>query len=251
MYSDFFFKIFAGCNICCETFAERVKLPLNFTCPVGTSTCPATLWNKNELHCKDSAQNITWRAGQVKVLFCLPFLAEFTCNLQQGKRLCCTLLWSCLHLCAKIVTNIYCNNLLFKQGSSSTGTMGANAPVFLSCRIAPRLWTTCLNLKLQKCRQGTSLYIIPKRSSYQVSSPVNKSLPFWNYQKSGSWQDHERDFRWVQNGSNLFTEVMTGITISKRLREGVYLSHNLETSDHNMVHSLHFQPHILMWCQLD
>ena len=33
-------------------------------------------------------------------------------------------------------------------------------------------------LKLQKCGQGTYFYIIPKRSLYQISSPVNKPLHF-------------------------------------------------------------------------
>ena len=50
----------------------RGKLPLKFTCAASTSTCPTTLLNKVELHCKDSAQNITCGAGQVQVLFRLP-----------------------------------------------------------------------------------------------------------------------------------------------------------------------------------
>ena len=67
------FIISSGCNIDSKIFlAERGKLPLKLTCPVGPSTCPATLVNKGELHCKDSAQNITCWAGQVRVLFCLP-----------------------------------------------------------------------------------------------------------------------------------------------------------------------------------
>ena len=51
----------------------------------------ATLLNKGELHCTDSAPNITCRAGQVRVLLgvCLiAIFAEFTCTLHQGKRLC-------------------------------------------------------------------------------------------------------------------------------------------------------------------
>ena len=44
------------------------KLHLKFTCPVGTSTCHATLLNIGELHCEDCAQNTTCQAGQVRVL---------------------------------------------------------------------------------------------------------------------------------------------------------------------------------------
>ena len=33
---------------------------------------PRTMLNKGGLHCEDSAQNITCRAGQVRGLFCLP-----------------------------------------------------------------------------------------------------------------------------------------------------------------------------------
>ena len=63
------------------------QLSLKFTCPAGTSTCPAT--HKGELHCKDSAQNITCSSLQVKVLFCLPhcrFLLNSltTCNGASG-----------------------------------------------------------------------------------------------------------------------------------------------------------------------
>ena len=82
-----------GCNIVSKIlFVERGKRPLKFTCPTGTSTCPATLLNIGELHCEDSAQNITCRVGHVRVSFCLAdcrFFAKFTCNLQQGKWLCC------------------------------------------------------------------------------------------------------------------------------------------------------------------
>ena len=52
-------------------------------------TCPTTLLNKGELHCDDSAQNITCRVGQVGVLFCLRdchFLPNLfaTCNGASG-----------------------------------------------------------------------------------------------------------------------------------------------------------------------
>ena len=61
-----------GCNIGSKTLlAKQGKLPLKFTCPVRTSTCPATLLNKGELHCEDPAQNITCRSGKVRVLFYL------------------------------------------------------------------------------------------------------------------------------------------------------------------------------------
>ena len=63
----------AWCKIGSKTLlADRSKLPLKFTCPVSTSTCPATLLNKDELHYEDSAQNKPCWAGQVRVLFCLP-----------------------------------------------------------------------------------------------------------------------------------------------------------------------------------
>ena len=56
-------------------------------------TWAATQLNKGELHCKDSARNITCQAGQVSLILLalLPYFAEFPCNLQQGKWLCCTL----------------------------------------------------------------------------------------------------------------------------------------------------------------
>ena len=74
------------CEDCQKTLlAERRKLPLKFTCPAGTSTCHATLLNKDELHCEDCQKNITCRAGQARLLFCLPdchFLPKSfaTCN---------------------------------------------------------------------------------------------------------------------------------------------------------------------------
>ena len=59
-----------GSNIGCKTlFSGRGKLPLKLTCTVGSSICPATVLNKVRL---DFAQNITCRAGQVRVLFSLP-----------------------------------------------------------------------------------------------------------------------------------------------------------------------------------
>ena len=66
------FKNLSGCNIGSKTLlAERGKLPLKLSFHAGTSTYPATLLNKDELHCEDSALKITCRAWQVRVLFCL------------------------------------------------------------------------------------------------------------------------------------------------------------------------------------
>ena len=76
--------------------AEREKLPLKFTCPCWHFNLAVTPVNKGELHCGDSIcpkHYITSAASQGLVLLTqLPFLfAEFTCNLPQGKWLCCTL----------------------------------------------------------------------------------------------------------------------------------------------------------------
>ena len=41
---------YSGCNIVSKILvAQRGKLPLKFTCPADTFTCPATLLNKGEL----------------------------------------------------------------------------------------------------------------------------------------------------------------------------------------------------------
>ena len=43
-----------GCNIGFKTLlAERGKLPLKFTYPAYTSTCPTTMLNKGELNCRE------------------------------------------------------------------------------------------------------------------------------------------------------------------------------------------------------
>ena len=65
----------------------------NITC-WARQTCPATLLNKGWLHCEYSAQNITCRERQVRVLFCLPdchFLPNLlaTCNRASGYVVCC------------------------------------------------------------------------------------------------------------------------------------------------------------------
>ena len=72
----FDFKLASGCNIG-SLFAVRGKLSLKFTLKrhllAGTSTCPNTLFNKGEfIYCEYSALIIIGRAGQVRVLFCLP-----------------------------------------------------------------------------------------------------------------------------------------------------------------------------------
>ena len=76
----------SGCNIGSKTFlAERGKLPLKFICPAGTSTYPATLLNKDELHCEDSAQNIT--AGRSKLGSCsaCPTFCQIHLQLSTGQ----------------------------------------------------------------------------------------------------------------------------------------------------------------------
>ena len=71
-------------NITCRAGQAAPEVYL----PAGTSTCPTTQLNKGELHC--NAQNITLPKT---LLARLPFFfAKFTCNLQQGKCLCCTLI---------------------------------------------------------------------------------------------------------------------------------------------------------------
>ena len=52
------------------------KLPLKLTYPVGTFTCPATLFNKGEITC---------RAGQVRVLFSLPHCCFLSNSLATGQ----------------------------------------------------------------------------------------------------------------------------------------------------------------------
>ena len=63
---------YSWCNIGSKTLlAKQGELPLKLTCPINTSTCPATLLNKGESHCDDLKQ-FTCQAGQVRVLFSLP-----------------------------------------------------------------------------------------------------------------------------------------------------------------------------------
>ena len=79
-----------GCNIGCKTlFTERGKLPLKLTCPASTSTCPVTLLNKGEIGLCPKHYLPSGASQGLVQLAPLPFFAEFTCNLQQGQRLCC------------------------------------------------------------------------------------------------------------------------------------------------------------------
>ena len=81
--SQYFLKkltlFIAGCIMGSKTLH---KLPLKFTCPASTS---ATLSNKDELHCEDSAQNITCRAEQVRVLLFLPNFLFLSNSLVMGQ----------------------------------------------------------------------------------------------------------------------------------------------------------------------
>ena len=58
--------------------AERGKLPLKFTCPIGTSTCPVTLLKKGELHCKNLPKTLLVKGGNWGhvLLAQLPFLSN-------------------------------------------------------------------------------------------------------------------------------------------------------------------------------
>ena len=75
-------------------YLNRAKLPLKLTCPTDTSTCPATLLNKGDI--LEFSQNITCRAGQVRVLFSLPLPVFCRIHLQlaTGQWLCCMLPYS-------------------------------------------------------------------------------------------------------------------------------------------------------------
>ena len=67
-----YYTKYTWCNIDFKTsLAEPGKLPLKFTGPAGTFTCPATLLNKGE-YVVILRINITCQAGQVRVLLCLP-----------------------------------------------------------------------------------------------------------------------------------------------------------------------------------
>ena len=63
--------IFTGCNIAFKTsIAEGGKLhaPKDYLPCWDFHCCPAMLLNKGELHYKASAQNFSYRAGQVRNL---------------------------------------------------------------------------------------------------------------------------------------------------------------------------------------
>ena len=78
-----------------KLFPERGKLPLKLTCPAGTSICPATLLNKGEIGLCPKHYLLIGASHGLVQLAPMPFSAKFTCNLQWGQWLCCTLvmLW--------------------------------------------------------------------------------------------------------------------------------------------------------------
>ena len=78
-FAEFTCNLQRGKWLCCnlhyllsEVSCHWSSLAGTSTCPAATSTCPATLLNKGEFHCEDSAHNGTPWAGQVRILFCLP-----------------------------------------------------------------------------------------------------------------------------------------------------------------------------------
>ena len=73
------------------SFAERGKLPLKLTCPASTSTCPATLLNKGEIGLCPKHYLPSGASQGLFQLAPLQFFAEFTCNVQRGKWIRCTL----------------------------------------------------------------------------------------------------------------------------------------------------------------
>ena len=78
-----------GYNIGGKTlFSEWGKLPLKLTCLASTSTCPATLLNKDDIRLCPKHYLPSGASQGLVQLAPLLFLAKFTCNLQ---RLCCTL----------------------------------------------------------------------------------------------------------------------------------------------------------------
>ena len=60
-------------------------LPLEFTCPTSTSTCPATLLYKSELHCED--QNITHSDNSVQAMVSGSMLPKNVCSKMQFRAL--------------------------------------------------------------------------------------------------------------------------------------------------------------------
>ena len=107
-------------------------------------------------------------------------------------------------LCA--TTTAARNNVAGRNPLYSAGEYAPTQPPwFLDLRLGFQI---SLRLKLWSCQnmgRKFTLYTIPKISLYQLSSPVNKLLPFKNYMKSRSWQGYKGDFRWVQNDGDLFT----------------------------------------------
>ena len=83
----FYSKAYAGCNIGYKTlFAERGKLPLKSTCPAGTSTCPATLFNKGCIGlCPKHYLLSGVSQGSAFQLAPLPFLCQIHLQLAIGQ----------------------------------------------------------------------------------------------------------------------------------------------------------------------
>ena len=81
------------CNIGCSKtlLSELGKLPLKLTFPAGSSTFPTTVVNKGEIGLCPKHYLPSGASQGLVQLAPLPFFAEFTCNLQWGKWLCCTL----------------------------------------------------------------------------------------------------------------------------------------------------------------
>ena len=80
----------SGCNMGCKTlFAEWGKLPLKLTCPAGTSTCPATLFNKGCIGLCPKHYLPSGASQGLVQLAPLPFFCQI--HLQRGKWLCCIL----------------------------------------------------------------------------------------------------------------------------------------------------------------
>ena len=71
-----------GCNIGSKAVFAK---PLKFTWTSGTSTCPAALSNKGELHCEHSGQNLTCQTRQVRVVFSLPDCSFLPNSLATGQ----------------------------------------------------------------------------------------------------------------------------------------------------------------------
>ena len=124
--------------------------------PAGTSTCSATLLNNGEIgHCPK--HNLPSGASQGLVqLPPLPFIAEFTYNLQWGKWLCCTLIVSW--------------NLLFTQRHHSTQQHMGQACVWQD---SAKPWRT---RPFHKLWLGSSLKPSPQLCALRIWLYTNRGL---------------------------------------------------------------------------